>query len=350
MSIIDTKAWKAFRLGDLFDVFNGKKYVAHKRTPGSLPLVSNSTADNGIGDFIADRPDNVWSNFISVAYGSGTGIAFYHEQKAFVGETVMALVPKFNMTPSVGIFIAGVLTRYGADTYKYERKPKVDEYRTEVTIMLPATPDGQPDWAYMDAYMSEVLKKEEVFAEHLASLTAEAVVDGHPLDTSSWKAFRIGELFEIRKGRRLTKAAQIEGDTAFIGATMFNNGVTAFIGNNEHVFPGHCLSVCYNGAVGVTFFQKDDFWASDDVNALYSKTAVSDLCLMFMAPLIEQVGKQNFAYVDKWTQELMAVSEIYLPVTSDGQPDWAWMEQYMQQQMDKAGALVEHLDAVFNDR
>ena len=39
---------------------------------------------------------------------------------------------------------------------------------------------------------------------------------------------------------------------------------------------------------------------------------------------------------------------IYLPVTSDGQPDWAWMEQYMQQQMDKAEVLVEHLDAVWN--
>lgn len=351
MAKVDTVDWKAFRLGDLFEVLLAKGDIQPKQiSDGDIPLVSAGNEDNGIVAMIDAAGDGVSEMFpagcISV---SMFGRAFY-QTEAFYAVShgrINVLKPMCQFSYEQGLFITSCLNRAFAHKFDYATMCTQKKLMSEM-IHLPATPDGQPDWAYMDAYMSEVLKKEEVFAEHLASLTAEAVADGYTLDTSGWKAFRIGDLFEIRKGRRLTKAAQIEGDTAFIGATMFNNGVTAFIGNNEHVFPGHCLSVCYNGAVGVTFFQKDDFWASDDVNALYSKTAVSDLCLMFMAPLIEQVGKQNFAYVDKWTQELMAVSEIYLPVTSDGQPDWAWMEQYMQQQMDKAEALVEHLDAVCN--
>lgn len=349
MPKVDTKAWKSFRLGDLFGRACHGVWVNPKLLDVSddgLHIVSASTGDNGLSASLyvgADDKHVIPAHVIT--WGKQSPFFVYQVEPTISGQGVYYYNVGF-LTERTVLFLCAVMQSQIAERYNYQ-DCLIGERCDDEVVSLPATPDGQPDWVYMDAYMSEVLKKEEVFAEHLASLTAEAVADGHKLDTSGWKAFRIEELFEIRKGRRLTKAAQIEGDTAFIGATMFNNGVTAFIGNNEYVFPGHCLSVCYNGAVGVTFFQKDDFWASDDVNALYSKTAVSDLCLMFMAPLIEQVGKQNFAYVDKWTQELMAVSEIYLPVTSDGQPDWAWMEQYMQQQMDKAEALVEHLDAVW---
>lgn len=346
MSVINSHDWKAFRLGDLFDIIRGTSRTMRMLNAGAMPVIAAARAEQGVAGHYDVSPE--YADAITVSCnGVGCGSVFYHDGQFAITGDASVMQEKQEMTREAKLFVAAICDSLFFAKYSYAEKCNPAGLAEEL-ISLPATPDGQPDWAYMDAYMSEVLKKEEVFAEHLASLTAEAVADGHKLDTSGWKAFRLGDLFEIRKGRRLTKAVQIEGDTAFIGATMFNNGVTAFIGNNEHVFPGHCLSVCYNGAVGVTFFQKDDFWASDDVNALYSKTAVSDLCLMFMAPLIEQVGKQNFAYVDKWTQELMAVSEIYLPVTSDGQPDWAWMEQYMQQQMDKAEALVEHLDAVWN--
>lgn len=35
---------------------------------------------------------------------------------------------------------------------------------------------------------------------------------------------------------------------------------------------------------------------------------------------------------------------FWLPVTSDDQPDWEWMEQYMQRQLDKTEKLAEHLN------
>lgn len=346
MAMLDTVGWKAFRLGDLFNIVRGTSRTMRMLDEGDIPVIAAARADQGVAGCYDVKPE--YQDAITISCnGVGCGSVFYHDGPFVITGDASVMQEKQKMSRAIKLFIAAVCDSLFSVKYSYAEKCNPVGLAKEM-IFLPATPDGQPDWAYMDVYMGEVLKKEEVFAEHLASLTAEAVVDGHPLDTSSWKAFRIGELFEIRKGRRLTKAAQIEGNTAFIGATMFNNGVTAFIGNNEHVLRGHCLSVCYNGAVGVTFFQKDDFWASDDVNALYSKTVVSDLCLMFMAPLIERVGKQNFAYVDKWTQESMAISEIYLPVTSDGDPDWAWMEQYMQQQLDKAAALANHLDVVWN--
>ena len=49
-------------------------------------------------------------------------------------------------------------------------------------------------------------------------------------DYLEWTAFRLGDLFVISKGTRLTKAQMIPGEINYIGASSMNNGVTARIG------------------------------------------------------------------------------------------------------------------------
>lgn len=362
MGVIDTSQWKEFRLGDLFDIYNGKKYVSHQRVVGDLPLVSNSSVNNGVGDFIAEREDNVWSNFITVAYGSGTGVAFYHSDRVFVGETVMALVPKFSLTKSIGLFIAACLTSYGVETYKYERKPKVDEYRKSVVLSLPATPDGQPDWAYMDAYMGEVLKKEEVFAEHLASLTGggEAVVDGHPLDTSAWKAFRIGDLFEklslgFKANRKFDKGLDVdtkpsdEFDLPLVNAKDGNNGIMYWGRSADWDSAEMTLDIVMDGAVsaGNVYAQPQHTGVLYNAYLIKPLCSMSANCLQFVATVMQSAIKEQFGYMNKCTWDRVSALPIYLPVTSDGQPDWAWMEQYMRQQLDMVEPLSEHLIQLF---
>ena len=90
-------------------------------------------------------------------------------------------------------------------------------------------------------------------------------------DYLEWTAFRLGDLFVISKGTRLTKAQMIPGEINYIGASSMNNGVTARIGNTDHLFPAGMITVCYNGSVGESFYQPESFWASDDVNVLAAK-------------------------------------------------------------------------------
>lgn len=93
------------------------------------------------------------------------------------------------------------------------------------------------------------------------------------LDTSHWLEYRIGGLFELSKGTRLTKANMIEGDIRFVSAANVHNGVTAYIGNNERVHSEGTITVCYNGngGTGKAFYQDKPYWASDDVHVLYPK-------------------------------------------------------------------------------
>lgn len=148
------------------------------------------------------------------------------------------------------------------------------------------------------------------------------------IDTANWRNFAFTDLFTIVKGTRLTKAEMINGNINYIGATAFNNGITAQIGNTEHIHPAGTITVCYNGSIGQTFFQSQPYWATDDVNVLYPKFIITPNIAIFLCATIRKIG-QRYAYVDKWTTEKMSKTFIKLPSTIDNHPDWQYMEQYM---------------------
>lgn len=148
------------------------------------------------------------------------------------------------------------------------------------------------------------------------------------IDPDTWGEFRIDQLFRVVKGSRLRSTDRTPGDTPYVGASQFNNGITHYIGNDERLHPGGVLTVCYNGPVGTTFYQPTHFWATDDVNVLYPLKDVSMETLLFIAPIIEKVGSK-YAYIDKWKLADMKATIIKLPIDASGFPDWAHMERVM---------------------
>lgn len=162
------------------------------------------------------------------------------------------------------------------------------------------------------------------------------------IDTREWKEFKIGDLFDVVKGTRLTKADMKQGDYRFIGSSAINNGVTAYIDNEEHIHTGNKLTVCYNGSIGETFYQDLPFWASDDVNVLYPKTTMSRNVCMFIAPIIKCISKK-YSYVNKWRQDVMQEEYIMLPVTDEGLPDFDYMDAYMQRIFEEEEAVADKI-------
>lgn len=158
----------------------------------------------------------------------------------------------------------------------------------------------------------------------------------HSIDSGAWRKYRIGDLFDIRKGTRLTRADMRPGTTPFIGATLENNGITAFVGNDEHIHPGNTITVAYNGqkATGKAFWQPVPFWASDDVSVLYPKFEMTREIALFLVPIFWEVGRP-YAFADKWRSEVMADDELPLPSTPSGEPDWNRMDAYMSRLVDE---------------
>lgn len=150
------------------------------------------------------------------------------------------------------------------------------------------------------------------------------------LAVASWRPFILRDLFDIKKGKRLTKADMQPGDTPFIAAIDSKNGLRQKV-NAKPLHPGNLITVNYNGSVAEAFYQPEPFWASDDVNVLYPKFEMDPAVALFICTVI-RLEKYRFNYGRKWNLERMTDSEIRLPVDANDTPDWAWMRRFILRQ------------------
>ena len=180
MAMIDTKEWKEFRLRDLFTLERPAARVVRDYEDGNMPFIASGMNNNGVSQFVSPQHDRDFEKGNCLTVSPLDGSCFW-QPSDFLGRggsgASICILRNNDISEQQGLFIASCIRNVLSEEAGYGNLYTGDKL-LNVVISLPATSDGQPDWAYMDAYMSEVLKKEEVFAEHLASLTAEAVVDG----------------------------------------------------------------------------------------------------------------------------------------------------------------------------
>ena len=164
-----------------------------------------------------------------------------------------------------------------------------------------------------------------------------------------WGEFMFIDIFEIKNGFYNKKPLPSKnGKIPFLGATQNNNGITEFYtlnnikdnskvgyGKNEplnkKVFSGNCIAVTNNGSVGFAYYQTHEFTCSHDVNPLYLRNyELNPYLAKFLISSIES-QKVCFEYARKWRPIRMVKSKILLPITPEGEPDYAFMEQFMKQ-------------------
>ena len=319
---------------------NISKFQSVVLEDGDTPRVTVSNYNNGITGYYADSDNKnyrTYENFISVSF---LGTVFYQPEKVSLDMKVHCLKP---LDYELNVYSAGYIVsiiRKAISNFAYSDQLS-STVLAELEFALPATPDGLPDWDYMESYMKAVMEVSEKSLENLK----RADDAKHLINISEWGEFRIDDIFDVIKGTRLTKADMKDGAIKFVGSSAMNNGETHRIANNERLHPANTITVCYNGSVGETFYQDEEFWASDDVNVLYPKFNMTKNTAMFVCPIIRSVGKK-YAFIDKWKQEDMKNAVIKLPINMEGDPDWQYMEDYMKRRLYEAELAVSQLQLV----
>jgi hypothetical protein len=249
---------------------------------------------------------------VSVALGGqgGAGMAFLQPFPYYCGRDVMILTPKKAMTEQE---ILWWVTCISANRFRFGFGRQAN--RTLKDLELPDE-TSIPPWV--------ALTSTDRFQD--AALPAKPAVE--ILSTEGWQAFAMKDLFDIRKGQRLTKASMLPGPVPYVGASDAGNGITARVGQKP-IHQGGTISVSYNGSVAEAFYQPEPYWATDDVNVLYPKGfELTPAIGLFLCALIRK-EKYRFNYGRKWHLERMKESVLRLPTSSDGNPDWDYLERYI---------------------
>lgn len=302
---------------DIFDVWYGVnlEVVNSEVVSVGIPFVSRQSVNNGVVCHVK-KMDDVEPNpshTLSIAVSGSVLSTFYHDYEYYSGRDIYVAKPKIKLTKEEMLYYCYVIEQ---NKYRYNYGRGAN--KTFRSILVPSK--------------DEIPKYVRTKEAEIRFCNKPIISNKIKLNTDSWKWFRYDEMFEIKKGKRLTKADMQDGDIPYIGAIDSNNGISAYISNDEHLHQGNAITVSYNGSIAEAFYQMTKFWATDDVNVLYPKFALNRYIAMFLITLIHR-EKYRFNYGRKWDKELMESSLIKLPAVkiapNEYEPDWQFMEDYI---------------------
>lgn len=319
-----SKEKKLFAFTEIFTAVRGTRLIESEQIEGDVAYISSTKCNNGICSFI-NPPEKMvlYKNKITISNSGSVGYLFYHNYPFVASDHVTVIGIKeesVKLTENIALYLKPV---FEAMRYKYNFGREISDRRIKrEQLLLPVEEQsGQPDWEYMARYIQSI--REKIRWKKIAVTKKNC-----RLDSTAWKDVKMGDIFDIDKGKRLTRADIIAGQTNFIGAISSNNGIREKI-SEEPLYEGNCITVNYNGSVGEAYYQTEPFWASDDVNVLHLKNhELNKYIALFLITVIRQ-NKAHFDFGRKWNLEKMRRTLIRVPVNEQDEINWEFMESYM---------------------
>lgn len=303
------------RLDQIFTVSYGHSLELDRqeRDPHGVCFVSRTEKCNGVSDRIAaiegSEPSPAGS--ISVALGGSVLATFVQPEPFYSGRDIAVLAPKNSGMAEIEKLWWAWIIRSNRYRYSYGRQAN----RTLSALELP---DTVPDWVYTTPIPD------------VSALTAAASGPVAFTDPSTWGEFRLDGLFDVSKGAYVKGSSDDSGTTPRVSSTATSNGHGGTTTQDAN-FKGGTITVARNGSIGEAFYQPIDFFATDDVHVFEPGAGAnkySPEASLFIATVIRQ-EKPRYNYGRKWGLDKMRETIVRLPQTTEGAPDWAYMESYI---------------------
>ncbi len=324
---LSDRPWKPFDLIAIFTVkatSSSIDKIKLLQRDGDYPYITRSEVSNGINCFVCKQQSYSLDNGNSITVGLDTQTAFYQGKAFYTGQNIQLLrSPHLNKVNAMFLL---PLLRQTLSVFSWGSNGATLTRLRRCKILLPVTPKGAPDYAFMEAYIKE--REAHLLQIYRTRQTASATEPLKLPPPNCWSTFALTDIFEIRPGKRLTKQNMKQGNTPFIGASDANNGVTAFIRNRNASEDSNVLGVNYNGSVVENFYHPYTCLFSDDVKRFKLKGRKGNQWhyLFLKTILLQQKNKYTYGY--KFNESRMVKQRLLLPATPDGFPDWNFMECY----------------------
>ena len=167
------------------------------------------------------------------------------------------------------------------------------------------------------------------------------------LNDREWKEFSVGSLFDVFLASGDTQADKCEeGKYPLVSSGSAHNGVCKFIGTWDKASVKYDSGTITVDMFGKAFTHEYSFFCVSHgrVNLLRSKTEVSRYVREFFVVALNSATRNIFSYSKMCSNERLGRFKIILPVDASGQPDYAFMEQFMKEREQKIlSAYADHV-------
>ncbi|MEG2227116.1 MAG: restriction endonuclease subunit S [Odoribacter sp.] len=330
---LDNQNWEAFFIEDVAEINSGKDIYERERIEGSIPYITATANNNGIGYFVANENDSLESGCLSVNRNGSVGYCFYHPYKALYGNDTRKLRPKVN-NKYVSLFISICITRQ-REKYGYGYKMGTGRLKRQ-RILLPVDEYNNPNWAFMEAYMKQ--KEQEILKPIIDKLCNKLIINnitgegGGKSLHSNWKEFVFGKEFSIlstSSGIDKNKLINGNGNLPYVTRSDLNNGIDMFIANQSERYIEDEKNVITIGLDTQTvFYQPTAFYTGQNIQVIRHEKLDRYNAMFLIVAIKKLVEKFSWGSYGA-TLTRLRKSRIYLPATENGEIDFAFMSSFM---------------------
>lgn len=294
-------------------------------------------SDNGVMRYCAYNPDLVQQGncILFICNGAGSvGYTLYMDRPFISTSDVVAGYAPF-LNRDIAMYLITLLD-LERPKYSYGRKWK--RYLKTTTIPLPIDNNGNPNWNYIQSYISSIIPFLPPRAKNtwINGVMSDSIKSYDiSLNTERWKWFSIQDIFQISYGNsfeliNLSPCDKEENNAiAFVSRSASNNGVDGYVEPVLGVQPFEAgnITVALGGSVLSTFIQPRPFYTAYHIKVLTTKESISILQKLFIVTLIRREA-YRYSYGRQANSTLNQL-QIKLPA-KNGKIDWTWIQKYME--------------------
>ena len=304
---------------------------------GSTPVYSSTTENNGIIGYTEESPDYVIDadTPFYIIFGDHTKSMYISTNDFCVMDNVKVLVP--NVYNKYAMQFVLVSWQKSIPTLGYSRHWSVAE---KTVFKLPIDSNGEPDWLYMENYMRNI---EVRVSTSISKLESAQGVENSKIDISNWGEFPLIELFDFYLSKGDNQAQKLdEGEIPLVSSGSFNNGICKYIDKGDGIselFEGNLITI---DMFGQPFYQNNPFYSVSHgrVNILKPKFHINEYIGLFIVSVMQKMYYEKYGFATMCSQTKLKKECIKLPINSEGNPDWLYMENYMKALETKVGDFL----------
>ena len=352
--------YKQFQIGKLFDKITTKslKYKVNElpKVPTgefTLPALTAGVINQGLSCYVPREGATILKNVISVsANGANTGAMFFQPNDFTVLQDSYAITFKEReLTKREALYFIAALEKVIRKYFDWSNKAGWNKIK-DLYISVPVDKSGSIDFAFIEERVRELeeervreLEEERVreleaylkaagFANCALTSNERESINNQMGGVIRSKMVKIKDLFNIHPtvsyGQTNATLFATEGKVPVIVNSSRDNGVGGWVALSA-TEKGNMITYSDTTTSDAIFYQPLDFIGYSHVQGLYPHESENwnENTYLYFLSLFKKTASGRFDYATKFTRFIAMDMEVAMPVDSNNEIDYAFMETYI---------------------